>query len=276
VSPDAGPQDEPRLQWVLAPRFALKQGLEGRLECNGGSEWNGNAFFAKGDWRPLEASELALVEGKAPGRDEVPSPMDLALLEIPEQLRSEWWAEAERGAEEAPAAAAFQGVLGKVVDFLRFKRVPLPERLNLSVAVNAPGLPSTRMERPGVSRGLGVEVPGGDAAPSQALACINLGDEASFVVVLELPLPALARSLGGPAKASAGTLVSRYLGAFPGQRLLKVRLAPCEGLWLSPLGVVHDGWTVGKQDLDVMLHVGFEPAATVAAGTSTAGVAGRR
>jgi hypothetical protein len=120
-------------------------------------------------------------------------------------------------------------------------------------------------------------VPTGDAAASQALACINLGDEASFVVVLEMPLPALAKSLGElPDTAAAASMVSRYLEAFPNQRLLKVRLAPCEGLWLSPLGVVHDGWTMGKQDLDVMLHVGFDAAATLTAEPSPTGVADGR
>jgi hypothetical protein len=50
-------------------------------------------------------------------------------------------------------------------------------------------------------------------------------------------------------------LAARFLSAFPEEPLLRIRLAPGEGLWLSPLGVVHDGWTQGKNDLDVVLSV---------------------
>jgi hypothetical protein len=282
VSADAGQAAEPRYRFVVAPRFSVPRGFEGRLERNGGIERDGERVYPQCDWRPLDREEMAFLLGEFPGRDGVLSPVDLALVQIPEHLRAAWWAEAERSGSVPTAASSFQGVFSKLVDFLRFKRLPLPERVSLSVAVSAPGLPSTRVGRPGAPQGLGlgVAVSTMEAADGQALACINLGDEASFVVLLELPPVALARRLASvgveaPTSVADPALVRRYLDAFPRQSLLRVRLEPGEGLWLSPLGVIHDGWTEGKQDLDVMLHVGCDLPADAWSGIPAAGVADR-
>jgi hypothetical protein len=90
-----------------------------------------------------------------------------------------------------------------------------------------------------------------------------LGDEATYIVLLELPPSALAARLeaAGESEARAlspGHLVSRFFDLFPRQPLLRVLLEPGEGLWLSPWGVVHDGWTHGKRDLDVVLSIRIE------------------
>ena len=95
---------------------------------------------------------------------------------------------------------------------------------------------------------------------------MNLGDEASFVVLLELPPAVLAARLEAAGEVEVRTLspralVARYFAAFPQQPCVRVRLAPGEGLWLSPFGVVHDGWTHGKRDLDVVLCVGHDAGA---------------
>jgi hypothetical protein len=282
VSADADPAAEPRYRFVVAPRFSVPRGFEGRLDRNGGIEHDGERAYPLCDWRPLNPEEMAFLLGERPGRDGVLSPVDLGLIQIPEHLRAAWWAEAERRGAVPSAGSSFPGVFSKLVDFLRFKRLPLPERVSLSVAVSAPGLLSTRVGRPGAPQGLGlgVAVPTTEAGGGQALACINLGDEASFIVLLELPPVVLARRLESagveaPTGLADPALVRQYLDAFPRQSLLRVRLEPGEGVWLSPLGVIHDGWTEGKQDLDVMLHVGFDLPADARSGVPAASVADR-
>ena len=256
---------EPRYRFAVAPRFSVPRGFEGRLERNGGVRCDEERVQPQDDWRPLEPTEIAALVCDLPGRDAVLPPTHLGLLQVPDRLRAEWWAEAERTGVAPTGDRRFEDIFSKVVEFLRFKRLPLPERVTLRVAVSVPGLSSTRVGSAGALQGLGF----GDAAQTaestgeQPVACINFGDETAFVVLLELPPAALAHRLRtageeGLRSVAPAALVRRYFDAFPQQSLVRVRLEPGEGLWLSPLGVVHDGWTHGKQDLDVMLLVGCE------------------
>jgi hypothetical protein len=241
-------------RFVVAPRFSIRAGLAEHLERNNGIRHEGTLVLPRDDWRPLTAAELGSIVQENAGRDAVVSPAELALIQIPEALRIAWWAEAEKSEAEVPLPSAFESVFAKVVEFLRFKRLPLPEQMSLHVAVTAPGLASTRM---GTEGGGGL----GFGEPHRPVACINFDDEPGFVVLCELPPPALVQQLAtsiGVEKASAlspSELVTQFFTAFPDRPLLRVRLDPGEGIWLSPLGVIHDGWTQDKRDLDVMLHL---------------------
>jgi len=262
VSPDDG---APAYRLALAPRFVLARPWPGRLERNGGVELDRGAGRAhpRDDWQPLDDGALAALVAEVPGRDGVLPPTHLGLLQLPERLRQAWWAQAERNGVLPGTGVGCDRVFSEMVAFLRFKRLPLPERASLEVAVSAPGLRSTRVGPDGALQGLGFgDRPVTADAPGQLpLGLVNLGDEASFVVLLEHPPVTLAARLEAIGDPAAGTLppralVERYLAAFPQQPVLRLRLDPGEGLWLSPLGVVHDGWTDGKRDLDVMLRVG--------------------
>jgi hypothetical protein len=266
-------------RFVVAPRFALERGFEQRLERNGGVRHEGEHFHPRNDWRPLEAAELSSLLGELPARDAVLSPAQLGLIQIPDRLRAAWWDEAERSGVTT-GGGSFELIFSKIADFLRFKRLPMPERVSLSVAVSAPGLSSTRVDAGGTLQGLAF----GESSTVSAsiggptIAFINLGDETTHLVVLEFPPAVLVRRLEEASVQEAGSfepkvLVQRYFGSFPDQPLLRVRLEPGEGLWLSPFGVVHDGWTAGKADLDVILHVGAEaPSRSRAAATTASGV----
>jgi hypothetical protein len=265
MPPDTPEPAGPCYRFTVAPRFSLPQGFVERLERNGGVRSEAGLLQPIADWRPLEPTETASLVTRLSGRDAVLPPTHLGLLQVPDRLRAAWWAEAEGEGVEAAGGNRFEGVFSKVVEFLRFKRLPFPERVTLRMAISAPGLASTRVDSAGGLQGLGL----GDTAESaeskggQPVARINFGDEAAFVVLLELPPVALAARLGlagdaAPFMLSPASLVRRYFEVFPEQPLLRVRLEPGEGLWLSPFGVVHDGWTKGKLDLDVMLLVGCE------------------
>jgi hypothetical protein len=263
MSADGDAAAEPSYRFAVAPRFSISRPFEARLERNGGIRFDGERVEPQSDWRPLGATEIASLVSDVSSRDAVLWATQLGLVQVPEHLRTAWWVEAERSGGPPGTDGRFEGIFSKVVEFFRFKRLPLPERVSLRVSVSVPGLSSTRVGPAGALQGLGF----GDgeqttaAKGGQPVACINLGDETGFVVVLELPPATLARRLEAAREMAPHTpaaLVRRYFEVFPGQSLLRVRLDPGEGLWFSPLGVIHDGWTEGKRDLDVMLHIGAE------------------
>jgi hypothetical protein len=259
----------------------------GRIDRTDGVERDGESFHPRDDWRALSAEELSSLVTETSGPGAVLSPTELGLLQIPERIRAAWWREAEKGS----GCEGFERVFTALTEFFRFKRLPFPERVHLEVAVNAPGLASTRPGPDGVRRGLAYCDPpdAGQGRSRQTLGLVNLGDEAAFVVLLDLPPSKLAAGLNAAGESGASALsperlVRRYFEVFPRQPLLRVHLEPGEGLWLSPRGVVHDGWTRGKRDLDVMLslrrEVGDESprevegaGPSVAAGASGVGAA---
>ncbi len=260
-----GDEAEPVYRFVVAPRFTPSRGWQGRIARNGGIEPAGGADPARprDDWTLVDDAALAALVTQVPGRDTVLPPTHLGLLEFPERLRRAWWTHAERAGMATAAGPGVDRLFSEYVQFLHFKGLPLPERASFEVTVSAPGLGSTRVGAGSAPAGLGFgDRPAtADGPARRTIGLVNLGDEASFVVLLDLPPVTLAARLetAGHADVRAlppRALVARYLDVFPHQSFLRVRLAPAEGLWLSPFGVVHDGWTRGKRDLDVMLSVG--------------------
>ena len=257
---------EPReasYRFVVAPRFATVPGWAGRLERNGGVELDRARVRPRDDWKPLTAAELEPLVGSDGGRDAMLAPTDLGLMQLPERLRSAWWDEAERSGEALTPGPGDERLLSELVEFFRFKRLPLPEHVSLEVVVSVPGMSSTRTDAAGLLEGLGFgdRVATREQPARQALGIVNLGDEASFIVLLELPPATLVARLEAAGERAARALapralVARYFAEFSQQPCLRLRLAPGEGLWLSPFGVVHDGSTQGKRDLDVVLRVG--------------------
>ncbi len=254
----AGCEDSYRL--TVAPRFRLRRGFVGRIDLNSGVE-ESDSFQPRDDWRSLSAQELSALLAEVPGIGTGLPATHLGVLEIPERIRRAWWREAQKSRENE----GFQGVFSSLIEFLRFKKLPFPELVHLEVAVNAPGLASTRAGSSGARQGLAYrDRPAvGKNRARQTLGLVNLGDEASFVVLLPLPPSTLAARLeavgeSGARALSPDRLVNRYFEVFPREGLLRLRLEPGEGLWLSPRGVVHDGWTRGKGDLDVVLSLRTE------------------
>ena len=252
---------EPAYRLTVAPRFAVAPVWRERLTHSAGIAIapDSGAAHPRGAWTPLDEAALAALVDPAVTRAESLPPTHLGLILLPERLRRAWWACAERGGEGTlPPPAEFEAVFAEIAAFLRFKRLPMPERLALEVAVSAPGARSTRAAGAGSSGGLGFgEHTSDDSAVHFPLGILNLGDEATFAVVLVRPPETLVARLGaGAAGLPPQALASRYLSTFPDEQVLRVRLAPGEGLWLSPFGVVHDGSTEGKTDVDVVLTIG--------------------
>ena len=89
---------------------------------------------------------------------------------------------------------------------------------------------------------------------------INLGDEATHLVLLNLPAKRLCALLAeegepDPWSLPSSELASRFFAARADYPLTRIRLEEGEGLWFPGADVVHDGWTGAKHDADVVLTI---------------------
>lgn len=238
--------EEPRYRLTVAPRFACQAAWPERLARCPGARPRAGGWEPQGGFEALGDRDLAdLVAESPPGVDAVLPPTRLGLVAIPERLRRLFWSEAEKD------GGGMDRLFTEIDALLRFKRLPLPPTLGFEVRVSAAGA------RPGAASG-------GDSL-RRTLGLVNLGDEASFVVLLPLPPSTLAARLAAQGEPSPrdlppDALTARFFQRFPREPVLRLRLDPGEGLWLSPFGVVHDGFTRGKRDLDVMLRISGEAA----------------
>ena len=254
---------------TIAPRFHLPGAWPDRLRINGGVEAPDGYFFPRADWRVPAPEELALLTGDdgAPAAPDGLRREALSLFRLPEHLRRRWWDLAAR--QDNPAAievAAFQSFLRDVVAFCRFKGLPLLPTCAFDVVVTAPGRASTRVDTAaGCLAGLAFDLPPTCSVPPaegtpRPLGAVNLGDEATSLVFLNLPAARLQDRLrtapGAPgACPTLGELAQRFLTSFPAYPLVRVLLRPGDGYWLPAGGVVTDGYTMDKQEPDVLLLV---------------------
>ena len=92
---------------------------------------------------------------------------------------------------------------------------------------------------------------------STRVAAINLGDDATHIVVLNLPPTAIARLVGEADTAPAlplAELAPRFFESRPAYPLVRIRLDPGEGVWF-PADVIYDGWTCEKRELHIVLTI---------------------
>jgi hypothetical protein len=220
--------------FIRAPRFPIGPDWEHRLSVNSGIIAQGDGLFPRQDWCPPSVEELACllappastaslpILGETPLTADGPFPTDaVALLSIPDHLRSRWWEITARG-------EPFDDFGRAMAEYLRFKGVPLPPMCSFAALAVAPGQPSTRGAR-------------GLAEPeAHTLGEINLGDEPTTVVFLNLP---------------CWPRVDRFVERFGDYPLVRLTLYPGEGYWLPMGGLLADGSTLGKQEVDVRLRI---------------------
>jgi hypothetical protein len=249
---------EPGIALTVAPRFHLPGTWSDRLWVNSGVEVRDKYVFPRADWRPPEHEELAMLTND----DGTPDAPDgfrreaLSLFHVPEHLRRSWWDLAAR--QDNPAgvnAEGFQGFLRAVVDFCRFKRLPLLPTCVFDVLVTAPGRASTRVDAAaGCLAGLVFD------SPPRPLGAVNLGNEATSLVLLNLTAARLQDRLHSTPCTSSqwstlGELARWFLRSFPAYPLVRVLLRPGDGYWLPADGVITDGYTMDKQEPEVMLLI---------------------
>jgi hypothetical protein len=259
---------EPGFALTVAPRFHLPGAWPDRLRVNSGVEARGEHFFPRADWRLPAPEELALLTDEGtPAAPDGFRREALSLLHVPGHLRRRWWDLAARQGDPAGIdAKAFQAFLRDFVDFCRFKGLPLLPTCAFDVVVTAPGRESTRVDgAAGCLAGLGFDLPSNCPVPPaegkpRVLGAVNLGDEATSLVLVNLSAARLLDRLRTEQGAAGvcptlGELARQFLASFPAYPLVRVLLWPGDGYWLPEGGVITDGYTVDKQEPDVLLLV---------------------
>lgn len=203
---------------------------------------------------PADAAALACLDARALP-SEAPA---LDVLSTPRLLREHFWA---LDPDELPGAASgasprWQGFAEEVRRFVAHVRAPVASARALLLTVLDPaeppglfetGAPRTLLDRASVEGGA-----------THALH-INLADEPAGLVFLNLPLAGVAALLaaaeqgrGGP-PASAHALLERFAAACPRYPLVRLTLAPGDGVLVPASGLALDLDPRGSPDLAVLL-----------------------
>src|SRR5262245_31696806 len=169
---------------ITAPRFRPRRSWTDRLCLNSGIEREGTRLHPRSDWRSPSARELTLLVGQDPGREEICLKSgEAGLIAIPTRLREAWWGSA-RWSAVPTAGEDYRRFVTAVLEFLRFKRLPLPSRCDVDVLATRPDLKGIRLDpTTGELSGLGFSASGA----RRTVGLINLGDEATHLVLLNLP-----------------------------------------------------------------------------------------
>ena len=124
-----------------------------------------------------------------------------------------------------------------------------------------PDMRGTRLEpAAGGLSGLGFAAPGPPAVARHTLGTINLGDEATHLVLLNLPSELMRALLArddepGVRSLAPSELAARFFDTYPGYPRTRLRLDPGEGLWFPSADIIYDGWVGAKRDVDVVLTI---------------------
>lgn len=213
---------------AVAPRFHLRAEWSQRLQANDGIEVDAaGTLWPRPRWRELSQAEEARWVGEGAAGDAL-------LFNLPNHLRASWWSAVEGMEPGGADGGAYQTFVARTVEFLTFKQRPLPSQCAFDVRVGRPGLRSTRADAPG----LGFDAP---AAARRTLAWVNLGDEATHLVLVPV------------AGVHDMEALRRHAATSPDHPLLRLRLEPGEGLWFPAAPLARDGDTIDKLDLDAIL-----------------------
>jgi len=164
-------------------------------------------FFPNPDWRPTTDAELAvLVAGPHRLQHELPR-QDLWLFAITEHLRSRFWSLAGGLGGSAEGDDWFPRFARELAEFARFKGLPLSPSCTFDLKVSQAGQPSTRIDAAaGDARLAGLDLDRPDSGP-RPLGGINLGDEPTGLVILNLGPASIRERLAAtePPEASPAT-----------------------------------------------------------------------
>ena len=227
----------PGLRFRVAPLFHCRADWPQRLRVNGGAVQCDGVVLPRDDWRRCSAVELDLLVEPEP----VPSGCGdtIDLLTLPAHVRRWWWEQVETDDAAPDSRSRYAGFVGDLRDFLRFKRLPVPDDCAADVVASRPGQRSIRLDRAGAVAGFAA----GPIAPSTGecadpLAVFNLGDERTHVVLLN---------------RTGANGVAEFVARESAYPLVRVYLDAGEGLWFPSPAPAFDGCTVDKADLDVIL-----------------------
>lgn len=258
---------QPGCRIAVAPHFHLPGDWPQRLSVGSGVDEAGGAFIPRSAWRPPTPDELSLLvrSSEEPGEGLEDC---TCLFRLPEHLGSEWWALLGQAAGilgHGPLPG-FETFVSRAGEFLAFKGLPIPEGARCDVIVTDPAQGFVRWGRePNRPGGFHPSLdplapwPSAEAHHGRRLwGAINLGDEATSLVFINLPWARLEMELcrrfpdRTPA-ATVGELAVRFLRSCPDYPPVRLSLGPGEGCCLPRGGLILVGSLEGKQSPDVLL-----------------------
>ncbi|MBL8797370.1 MAG: hypothetical protein JNM56_25940 [Planctomycetia bacterium] len=260
----------PGCRFAVAPHFHLPGDWSSRLLIGAGIAEADGGFIPRSSWRPPTAAELSvLVE-----------PPPLANLEdvgclflLPQHLRAEWWQWLERTHESNKAGAQsaqapFSNLAQRIGEFLAFKQLAVPDGARWDAVISDPMQLLTPWCLDGRRfGGLRCSVaPWASWAVTAEPPCpclwggINLGEEPTSLVVINLPLAKLAaecrrRFPERPTPATAGELAERFLSDCPDYAPVRLLLGAGEGVRLPRGGMILAGYPGGKAEPEMVLLI---------------------
>jgi hypothetical protein len=231
-------------------------------------------FFPEPSWRAPTPDELPLLIRASDGPlllEELEA--SVCLFQLPAHCHSAWWKLLEQasGVLSEGRIAGFDAFVREVGEFMIFKGLPVPEDARWDVVVSSPG-------RRFVHGGAQTRCPGGllcnlvASAPwpwahehywPKLWGGINLGDEATSVVLINLPCQQLDAEVHRrvPQQASAATvgeLVASFLRSCSDYPAVRLVLGPAEGYRLPRGGLILDGYVENKQEPGVLLLISHQ------------------
>lgn len=238
----------PGCRFMDAPHFPPGAAWEQRLHI-GSAAVNDGQLYSAGTWRPPTHTELACLLPEATTAPDAA----VRVFPLPAHLRAAGWNVLEQVAT-SEAASGFDAYLVQVSEFLAFKGLALPAGARGDLVLRDPA-----RERTPLRWSLPPETPAtaAEAAGVPALwGGINLGDEASAIVILNVRAAEMAAALPAPtAPESVSDLAGRFHRAYPGYPLVRLTLAPGEGYCLPRGGVLLGGCHAGQLEIDVQLGI---------------------
>lgn len=226
---------QPGYRVGVAPGFDVPADWFSRLAVNAGTEAEGNLLVARANWRSVRENELAALT------QPTPSESQLSLFRLSEELRQRWWKTAE-SIGLAGDSDAYPAYAREVLDYLRTMALAVPADAACEAMITAPG---QRTTRGGLEFSVDVRRGGG------IIGGVNLGDEPTFLVFVNLPPAAMKAKCPSQDRWLAKT----FLTECPEYPLVRLRLDPGDGYWLPPAGVVLDHSTEGQKEVGVILGV---------------------
>jgi len=249
---------ETGIRFSQAPRFANGLARNERLQIGRRPTRDESMASPPLEWRPAsDAERSALVANET--SDEVWK-RDVCLFAIPEHLRARWWEMAARQMETLPAPLdGLEPFARAFAEFAQFKRVPLPPRCAFEVTLTSPEQ-AVANPSSAASDCASAWIAETGAASSPVVARVNLGDEQTALIFLNLGRARMLEMLhgkrtvdGATIAASPAELVRDFLWEFPAYPLVRLALNPGEAVWLPSADVNHGPDRSGKTDLDVWL-----------------------
>jgi hypothetical protein len=243
-------QLEGGLRISVCPRF--RPTLLTRVEVclNSGSERWQSSFRARPDWRTPSEEELQILtapEGDAPG-----SQSDrIELLEIPSHLHEEWRPIARNLATGTGSASReYEQFVTSLASFFRYKNVHVEDcTFTVTAAESTRRSAFTHLGSPG-----GLQIGAVEESP---LLAVNLGDEPTALVLLNIPIRRLRELVASPGLAdeSPSCITQQFMESFPEYPLVRLVLPARHGVRFFPDAVVHGGDMAKENQSDILLRI---------------------